>query len=674
MQTVMGIDVGGTFTDFVSYDPNTGRLKNWKNLTTPHDPVEGILQGLSDAGKLDQVGRVRLGTTIATNALLTRSGARVAYVTTAGFRDIPFIQRGDRRGHYDITWVKTKPLAKRRDCHEVAERLTAQGEVLVPLDEAQVRSLARTLKKDGVEAVAVCTLFSYIDPVHERRTRDILTEELGDIPVSISYDVLPKWKEYERASTTIADAYLKPIVERGFRRMKASLDSVGIGDKVRVIKSNGGESTIAVAVAAPVQMTLSGPTGAVVATRALSRLTSIENFVTFDMGGTSTDVSTVVKGLENVTTSFEIEWGVPIQVPMIDIHSIGAGGGSIAWIDKGGMLRVGPQSAGADPGPACYGRGGTKATVTDANVVLGRINPDNFLGGRIKLDADAAKAAVGRIADQLGMAVDEAAYAIVQIINNNMNGALRTVLRQRGLDPRDFTLVACGGAGPVHTCDLMQLAGIPRSLVPNFPGQFSAFGFIMTDARVDKHRTVQQTSKHFEPERMTRTMTELVAEAVGELRAQGHSSGIEVYRSIEARYLGQNHELEVTFPGDIFDRATTEDFWRRFHEEHQARFGFSIPGEVIETVNLKVIAVASTAKPKLPELPNAGREPAKPIGKRRVRYESGWIEVPVFDRAALRQGHKIVGPAVLEEDASVTILNPQQHLTVDRLGNLLVTA
>jgi N-methylhydantoinase A len=672
MQTIMGIDVGGTFTDFVSYDPDTGRLRNWKNLTTPRDPVEGILQGLKEAGDLSQIGRVRLGTTIATNAMLTRTGARVAYVTTEGFRDIPFIQRGDRRGHYDITWVKTKPLASRRDCHEVAERMSAQGEVLKPLDEAEVRALGRKLKADGVEAVAVCTLFSYIDPTHERRIRDVLAEELGDVPISISYDVLPKWKEYERASTTIADAYLKPIVESGFRRMKTSLDSVGVGDKVRVIKSNGGESTIAAAVAAPVQMTLSGPTGAVVATRALSRLTGIQNFVTFDMGGTSTDVSTVVNGLENVTTSFEIEWGVPIQVPMIDIHSIGAGGGSIAWIDKGGMLRVGPQSAGADPGPACYGRGGTNATVTDANVVLGRINPDNFLGGRIKLDADAAEAAVGRIADGLKMPTDEAAYAIVQIINNNMNGALRTVLRQRGLDPRDFTLVACGGAGPVHTCDLMQLAGISNSLVPNFPGQFSAFGFIMTDARVDKHRTVRQTSKYFDAARMTRTMTELISEAIGELQAQGHKSGIEIYRSIEARYLGQNHELEVTFSGDKFDGSATEDFWRRFHEEHHARFGFSIPGEVIETVNLKVIAVANTSKPELPALAAADRKAAKPTGKRRVRYESGWIAVSVFDRAELRQGHEIVGPAVVEEDASVTILNPQQRLTVDRLGNLLV--
>ena len=674
MHNVIGVDIGGTFTDFVYYDPKTGQIHNWKNPTTPKEPIEGVLEGVKQVDDLARIDKIRLGTTIATNALLARRGAVVAYVTTKGFRDVPFVQRADRRSHYDITWIKPKPLMKRRHCFEVRERLSAKGQVVEPLDEGEVREIARSIASDGeVKAVAVCTLFSYIDPRHERRIREILERELPGIPISISYDVLPKWKEYERASTTIADAYLKPVVSANFERMQKRLDEIGVGGRVVVIKSNGGETTLKAAAGAPVQMMLSGPTGAVVASRALSRLTGIGNLVTFDMGGTSTDCSTVVDGLEHVTTNFEIEWGVPIQVPMIDIHTIGAGGGSIAWIDKGGMLRVGPQSAGADPGPACYGRGGTDATVTDANIMLGRINPSYFLGGRMKLDPEAAHRAVDQVGKRLGYDAYKTAQAIVQIANNNMHGALRAVLLQRGLDPREFTLVASGGAGPVHTADLMHIANIPRSLVPNYPGQYSAFGFIMTDARVDRHRTVQQTSKFFDQGRATRAMVELVASAIEELKAHGYSDRIEIYRSIEARYLGQNHELELSFPANEFDDVTVSDLWRRFHEEHQARFGFSIPGETIETVNLKVIAVSIGDKPSLRELPQGEGAP-EPWTRRKVYYDDGFLDVPVYRRDHLRRGHTIAGAAIVEEEASVTVVRPGQELTVDRFGNLLISA
>ena len=674
MSIILGIDIGGTFTDFVAYNSETGCIANWKNLTTPSEPIVGVMEGLEKVEKLDAVSKARLGTTIATNALLTRRGAKVAYITTEGFRDVPFIQRGDRRSHYDITWIKTKPLVSRADCHGVRERLTAKGEVRTALDEAAVRDLAAKIRADGtIGAIAICTLFSYIDPRHEQRIRDILADELPNIPISISYDVLPKWKEYDRASTTIADAYLKPVVSDNFRRMQARFADVGIGERIGVIKSNGGEATLESAADAPVHMTLSGPTGAVVATRVMSELTGLRNLVVFDMGGTSTDCSTVVDSKEHVTTNFEIEWGIPIQIPMIDIHTIGAGGGSIAWIDKGGMLRMGPQSAGADPGPACYGRGGTEATATDANVVLGRISPDNFLGGRMKLDVAAATAAVQRIAEKLGMETDECAYAMVQIANNNMLGALRAVLLQRGLDPRDFTLVASGGAGPVHVCDLMEIAGIPQALVPNYPGQFSAFGFIMTDARVDRHRTVQQISKFFDGERATRAMTDLVEGSIADLKRQGYNDRIVIHRSIEARYLGQNHELELSFPGNEFNAQTIADMWERFHAEHQARFGFSIPGETIETVNLKVVAVAVSDKPKIRERPMR-KNPLQATGQRKVRYADGWYEVPVYDRESFNQGDTITGPAVIEESASVTVLQPGQKLSVDRLGNLIIAA
>jgi N-methylhydantoinase A len=673
MLDTVGTDIGGTFTDFVLYRRESGEIRFWKELTTPQDPIEGVMMGLREVGDLSSVEKIRLGTTIATNALLTRRGARVAYVTTAGFRDIPFIQRGDRRSHYDISWIKAKPFVERRHCYEIKERLSAKGEIIVPLDEGEVRKLAQAIKQEGLEAVAICLLFSYINPQNELRAREIIAEEIPGIPISISYDVLPKWKEYERASTTIADAFLKPVITHHFERLQERFNAAGIGSRIGIIKSNGGEATVANAAATPVQLALSGPTGAVVATRALAGLTGIGNLVTFDMGGTSTDCSTVVEGREHITTAFEIEWGIPIQIPMIDIHSIGAGGGSIGWIDKGGMLRVGPQSAGADPGPACYGRGGRLATVTDANVALGRINPKNFLGGRMQLHEAAALAAIEQLAKPLGMAIDVAALAIIQIANNNMLGALRAVLLQRGLDPREFTLVASGGAGPVHTCDLMRLASIPRSLVPNSPGQFSAFGFIMTDARVDKHRTVQQTSKSFNGERATQAMTDLVASAVSELRAQGYAENIEIYRSLEARYFGQNHELELSFPANEFNEASVSDLWRRFHQEHNNRFGFCIPGEIIETVHLKVVAVSVQKKPEIRPLPSQVG-PAEPTGKRQVRFEEGWTEVTVYDRGSFGQGCRIMGPAIIEEAASATVLCANQELAVDRFGNLLISA
>ncbi len=673
MRYLVGVDIGGTFTDFVAYDRETSDLKVWKNASTPAEPIEGVLTGLSSLGDAEAVEHLRLGTTIATNALLERKGGKVAYVTTKGFKDIPFIQRGNRRAHYDMSWIKTKPLVKRADCFEVTGRIDRDGQVLEALDEDEVRAIAAEIKTRGdIDAVAVVLLFSYLDPSHERRVKEILEEELPDIPVSISYEVLPKWKEYERASTTLADAYLKPIVRRSFREMRRRFSGLGVDGRVVVIKSNGGEAGLEGAMEAPVNLTVSGPTGGVVAATALANSLGIDHLVTFDMGGTSTDCSTVVDGKASFTTNFEIEWGIPIQVPMIDVRTIGAGGGSIAWIDKGGMLRVGPQSSGAEPGPASYGRGGTEATVTDANLILGRINPDYFLGGSMKLDVEAARQAIANLAQRLGMGRIETALAIVQIANNNMVGALRTVLLERGLDPRDFSLLAFGGAGPLHACDLIEMAGIPRAVIPNHPGQFSAYGFIMTDARVDKQRTLQGTSTKLDREWCTQALQELVGDAVGELERQGYSDDIEVIQTFDLRYLGQNYELELPYAGATFDDAGLAKLWQSFHEAHEARFGFSIPGETIELVNVSVAAIAPSHKPAELSVPAAEGAP-QAHGLHPVHFEDGSHELSVYRRGDLRHGHKIAGPALIEEPASVTVIRPGQHAEVDAMGNIIVT-
>ena len=672
MRNVLGIDVGGTFTDFVAYDPRTKKVKVWKELSTPGDPVTGIISGLSQHPDISKVDNLRVGTTVATNALLERKGVTVAYVTTRGFRDVPFIQRGNRKFHYDMSWVKPKPLVKRRHCFELNERIDSYGKVVIPLDAAEVRGVAAQIKADPeIRAVAVCLLFSYLNPDHELRVRDILMEELPNHALSISYHVLPKWKEYERASTTIADAYLKPIVNKQLKAMRGRLDEVQVHSPAVIIKSNGGEMTLDAASEAPAQMVLSGPTGGVIASRFVAEQLDIGHLVTIDMGGTSTDVSTVINKKESFTTAFEIEWGVPIQVPMIDIRTIGAGGGSIAWIDKGGMMRVGPQSAGAKPGPACYGRGGTEPTVTDANLLLGRINATNFLGGRMKLDEEAARKAIGTIAGKLGQSIEETALAIARIVDNNMVGALRSVLIERGLDPRDFTLCAFGGATPLHISAMLREMGIPRGIVPVHPAQFSAYGFIMTNARVDRQRTTQFISTKFDAARANSIMQDLVSESVAELKSQGYDKGIEVYRALEMRYLGQNYELELPLKVDRFTNANIDAMWKDFHKTHKVRFGFSTPGEIIEIVNFTVTAVAHTPKPALTKLKSSTAKP-KPREKRRVWFIGGPQTVPVFNRDDLLAGQTIKGPALIEEAASVTVLEPGYRMRIHPQGHLLI--
>jgi N-methylhydantoinase A len=669
---MLGIDVGGTFTDFVAHDPDHGVPVVWKSLSVADDPVSGILRGLEQFPHRDRIETIRLGTTVATNALLERTVAPVAYVTTAGFRDVPFIQRGNRRYHYNLQWVKPKPLVKRRHCFEVSERIDHDGNIVTPLDEAQARALAAEMAAAGeVRAVAVVLLFSYVNPVHEIRIREIFGEVAPHLLVSISYDVLPRWKEYERASTTIADAALRPIVSRQMSDIARRLRENGVNAGVSVIRSNGGEMTLDAAAAALVQLALSGPTGGVVAAKSIAALIGADALVTLDMGGTSTDCATIRGGKDAFTTDFEIEWGVPIQIPMIDIRTIGAGGGSIAWIDKGGMLRVGPESSRSFPGPACYGHGGVEATVTDANVVLGRISPKNFLGGAMRLDPMAARRAIARVGDPLGKNIEQTALAIVDIANSNMLGALRSVLTERGLDPRDFTLMAFGGAGPLHISDLMLSAGIRRGVVPNHPGQQSAYGFTLTDARVDRQRTTRMTSARFDRERAGRVLAQLIAEAVEEAVRQEGSGMIDVACALEMRYFGQNYELELPVDRGCFETADAAQIWAAFHAAHKARFGFEIRGETIEIVNFLATAIGRSPTPEPSRLERVVAEP-RCVGRRSVWFTEGVCEVPIFARSILKAGHRIAGPALIEEAASVTVLGRAHEAEIDDFGHILI--
>ena len=671
MTCILGIDVGGTFTDFVYHDPSKDKLIVWKTLSTPKDPGQGILEGLSN-NQIGSVDFLRFGTTIATNAILERNGAVVAFVTTRGFKDVPFIQRGKRQSHYDINWIKSKPLIKRKHCFEVEERITPREGIYKALDEDNVRSVARQIANDReIEAVAVCLLCSYVIPEHEIRVKEIFNEEIPNKPISISYELLPKWKEHERSSTTIADAYLKPLVSENLKRLSQKLSEAKDIKRVSVIKSNGGEVSLDAAKNCPIHLSLSGPTGGVIGARQLSNLVNIDHIVTLDMGGTSTDVSTIVGGNESFTTSYEIEFGIPIQIPMIDIRTMGAGGGSIAWIDKGGMLQVGPQSAGAEPGPACYDRGGNLPTVTDANVVLGRINPNFFLGGNMTLSIEKAKRAIQDIAKQLGETVENTANGIIKIANNNMVGATRLVLTEKGLDPRDFTMLAFGGAGPVHVSDLMQLAGTPSGIVPNHPGQFSAFGFTMTDARVDLERTAPMTSRFFNFDYANRVLGDLISECSEALVKQGYTEKIEVLKTLEMRYFGQNHELEIPFYDQKFADETIDVVWQSFHQAHKDRYNFDIANETIELISIKVTALALTPKPEIPRQKRSEKLPSS-YQKREVFLDNGKVEVAVYRRDELPIGKKFKGPALIEEDASVTVVESDMPVVLDDYGNILL--
>jgi len=668
---VLGIDIGGTFTDYVAYDKDAKTATAWKYFSNAEDPAAGIFDGLKEYQQLDRIVKIRLGTTIATNAILERNGAVVGYIATKNFTDVPHIGRGDRKGIYDAFWVKPESLVNRKNCFGVSERISSEGDTLVDLNEAELRTVARQIREQSnIEVIAVNFLFSYISPKHEQRAKEILEEEAPGIPVSISYDVLPKWKEFERSSTTIADAYVKPIVNDRLPKIIEKIGQLVPRADVAIMKSNGGETTVGLACQQPVQLLLSGPSGGVVATQHVSKANGFDRVMTFDMGGTSSDCAICIEGDVNLTTDFEVEWGLPVQIPMVDVRTIGAGGGSIAWVDNGGMLQVGPRSAGSTPGPACYGRGGTEATVTDANVVLSRIDHNNFLGGKVTLDLEAARSAIGVIADQLGLSIEQTAKAIIDIANNNVASELRRMAVENGHDPRNFSLMGFGGAGPVHVADLMRLLNIKSGTVPVFPGQFSAFGFTCADARIDSQRTVQMRSGSLDFDRLNDVAASLRNTVTEEFSRQGYANGVEIKLYVDLRYEGQNYELSVPFGFDRFDQDNMEALRNDFDTEFDEKYGFCLPGEPIEIVNLSVTGVVAQPKPDIEA--SLGETTSEPKTHREVWFEGGSVKAPIYDRARLPVGVQIHGPAVIEEDVSTVPINAGQSVERQPSGVLVI--
>jgi N-methylhydantoinase A len=671
----VGIDTGGTFTDLIALDENTGEIHLGKVFSTPGQPAEALLNALAQAQiPLPAVKQLIHGTTVATNALLEHKGAKVAYVTTAGFEDIPFIQRIRREYHYDLMWVKPAPLVERNHCYGAHERVDYRGDVIIPLDLTSLQPVIDAAQQDEIEAIAVCYLFAYLKPEHELATARHLQAALA-LPVSLSAQLSPLWREYERASTTIADAYLRPLLTRYIGSLNERLTQSGLTTPWALMKSNGGVMPSDAVAENPIQTVMSGPAGGMIACKYFAGLSGDDRVVTLDMGGTSCDVGLLAGGEQRYTTEFEIEWGVPITVPLIDIHSIGAGGGSIAWLDAGGLLHVGPESAGANPGPICYNRGGTRPTTTDANVVLGRVAPGHFVSGYDEGAYQQAVAALTELGAKLRLSLLETALAIVEIANANMSDAIKLLTLERGLDPRHFALMAFGGAGPLHAAAMARGLGMPKVLVPPYPGMCSALGMLVADLRIDKVTTFPATSDRVTLAALEERLQALIAAASAELAHEGFAGAPQINALISMRYLGQNYEEEIPVDLDVLRQQGLATLFRAFHHHHEQRYGYQIAGETIEIVALKVAALGAMPKPSIRGMgADHKAAPSQPFESRQVYFKTtGWVACPIYWRNDLPVGAILTGPAIVEEIGCTTLLEPGQQLQVDEVGMLSIT-
>ncbi len=666
----IGIDVGGTFTDFVIYDSDSRRLEFIK-IPTTHPPEEGVLAGLrameTHLGiSLKELTRIVHGTTVATNALLEHRWAKTALLTTEGFRDVLEIGRQNRPTLYDLNVDRPEPIVPRPLRFEVPERVDAQGQVLRELNEERVLSLIPQLRE--VASVAVCFLFSYLNPAHEQRVKALLQRELN-VPITLSSEVLPEYREYERASTTVMSAALRPVVGTYLERLAQKISQLGTQAPLEIMQSNGGLIQAGIAARHAEHLLYSGPAGGVAGSQFIAELAGFENVITLDMGGTSCDVSLITSGRVSQRVESELA-GYRVRVPMVNVHSIGAGGGSIAWIDAGGALRVGPQSAGSEPGPACYGVG-EEPTVTDAHLVLGRLDPESVLGGR-KLNLTRAQQMIQRkIAVPLKMSLEEAALGMLEIADAHMERAVRVITVERGYNPQDYTLLAFGGAGPLHAATLAQRLGTRKVLIPATAGVLSALGMLVADLRQDGVQSLLRPTTEVHPADIRRVCKQLQRKAEQSLKSSTVAE-IEHRRWMELRYRGQAYELALELPSFI-SQGELAKIEERFHREHHRLYGYSLTGHPTEIVSLRLEAMAKTPKPKLPRRKERPRKRPKERTQRLVHFAgAGALKCPIFVREGLQAGVELRGPAVIEGRESTVLLPPGWQAYVDALGNVIL--
>jgi N-methylhydantoinase A len=684
----LGVDVGGTFTDLLLVDDEKGNLFRVKTPSTPADPSEGVLVGVrricEESGiEPGDLGFVMHGTTVATNAMLEAKGARVGLVTTQGFGQILHLARSQTPGPLAgwIIMVKPDPPAALEDTREAKERMSAQGQQVEPVDREQVAGIVRDLVESGVETLTVSLINSYANPTHERGIREIIHELYPDFPVTISSDVLPEFREYERTLTACMNSYVRPRVESYVRSLEGSLRELGVQGDLNLLRSDAGLMSVEVASENPIYGILSGPAGGVAGALYVARRAGFENVLTFDMGGTSTDVALCQNGQTTIERQTEIPYGlglpgevIPVKVPSVNVRSVGAGGGSIAHVPEvTGALRVGPQSAGADPGPAAYGLGGTAPTVTDANVVVGHL-PPQLLGGEMSLDVEAAKTAVQTVGDALGLDVHRAAEGILDIVNENMAGALRLVSVQRGYDPRDFALVAFGGAGPMHANAVARIMRSFPVLIPPAPGLLCATGDLVADFRDEFARTFIRTTESVSGDEVRVILDELGVEARGWLEREGIPEPDQrLAFNVDMRYYRQGYEIPVEIEPALLAGNGTTMLAERFNQLHEQFYGFRMEGSACEIVNLRAIGYGKVPEPHLPEGdPGAGDSSQAVVDEHEVYFQGEWLPTRIYDRAKLRPGHRVDGPAIVTEFDSTTVVLSGYAAEVDRYLNLII--
>lgn len=675
----IGIDVGGTFTDFVITDERTGDTGFHKVPSTPHDPSEAIAAGIDGLLKSRQidtadVAHIGHGTTVATNLVIERKGALTGLITTAGFRDVLEIGRQTRPHLYDYGVGKPPVLVVREHRIEVSERIGAHGEIIVPLDEDAVYAAARRLRDADVGAIAICFLHAYRNPAHERRAKEIVAEVCPNAYISLSSEVLPEFREYERLSTTALNATVGPRMARYLERFLERIRSLGIARAPSTIHSNGGLMSIDTVRQFPVRTCLSGPAAGVVGAAAVGRTIGMRNLVTFDVGGTSTDVSLIRDGLPLFTSTRSVA-GYPVKTPMVDIHVIGAGGGSIASIDDAGSLKVGPQSAGAVPGPVGYMRGGTLPTITDAEIALQRLNPVALLDGRMPVDAAAARRVITeQVAGPLAIGIEDAAEGIIRIANANMARAIRSVSTERGYDLGEFALYAFGGAGPLHALEVAAECGIRTVVVPQEPGTMCARGILLSDISFDFVRSHICAVDDASWAQVVDAFASLRADADAWLEREGVAPAQRTYLcSIDARYVGQNFEVQV--PMETVGHDDRAAFDAGFRAAHEREYGYDVPGRTVELINCRLKAVGAVPKAPLAQADAGETKPeAARTGERDVYHGKayGWLPTPVYARSRLAPGVELTGPAVVEEMSSTTVLAPNHSLCVDAYSNLII--
>lgn len=676
----IGIDVGGTHTDFVLLDEKEHIHKVTKVATTPASLINGIQEGLNQIGEIPKIGLYINGTTVATNALLQHKFPRIVLITTRGFRDVLIMRRETKQNIYDLFWEKPKPIVRRSDIFEVAERMDFEGNVLLPLNRQEIYRIISELKKRRIEWIAVCLLHSYANNSHEVEIKDIFSERYPQASVSLSSEVLPEWREFERTYNTVLNTALASVLSKYLESLHGIVSKDKVDSHVFIMQANGGILGTEQIVKRPIMTLCSGVAGGVIGGIFLAERSRCRNIITFDMGGTSADFSVVENGVSRYSPELMLEWEGTIRLPTIATHSIGAGGGSIAWLDEAGSLHVGPQSAGADPGPICYGKGGKEVTLTDAYVVLRYLTKENFLGGKSILDVEASKNAMEELAEKCKLSLERTALGIMHLVNTNMEYGIRRISIEKGYDPREFTLVAFGGAGGLHAASIMEALSIPQAIIPIYPANVSSLGLVIAQPRTDLLRTFYFTLESVNLNSLKEIFRELEKKASDQLiRSNIPASQIKLERSLDMRYRGQTYEINVGLPREITirDKNARRTIAELFHAVHKKRYTYENRRVPIMVVNVRVTATGPRRKIDLDKLVYSEKiSPSAKRKNREVYFLKGetptLLDTFIYWRPAFNYGNRINGPAIIEEEVSTLLVPPEFRVEVDEVGNLIM--